>query len=594
MIRWSVRVFIVTLVSLLPMCGGGGDSGTDGTAPDPDAATDTTAEVSEKDLVEDALPPCSGSWVLEFFGVEQGMTVETGRTYPIQARMYDQATLQFVQGEPLEFELVGEGDAKLGTTQASTDANGSVEISLQTGTQAGVSYSITVSHRCAMEISLSLSTIEPDKGTFVITVEQTPELQALGSDLTVTLYLDNTIPYCAAFDYTKPTGIPVAVPSGQTAIEYTEALASSAYLITGVAVDHKGLPLGGGCTEGVFVLKDATEEVTVTLEPLDLNPVGSYDATLSGNVHSLIPETLRDPGRELYDLLDNSAETIATHILDDLAPFFPEGIPTVCNENPVDIPTEIRDSISLGLGQNFPPAPFPAIRDDSAALMADLLGDVEFTMTFTVQPKQGEGYPAKLHVTQIQLGGALPCGTDCAQLLTIPFDAFKGGEVVFEWEDVESSLTTSDLTQWALPEYQVSLRAGKLFMLTFVRTVLPAYGLSDSIEELLKPLYNCTSLVSGISFQTTTCLNKNVQFFVDSCNQAINDIRLQFYTAFGGLLAEQMLEGVFSGTMNDPNNDLKAESMEGTFKGNFVLETGGTPTSQATFEWPFAADKVVN
>lgn len=593
MIRWSAQMLMVTLLSLLPMCGGD-DAGKDVTAPDPDSIGDVSTDVPGQDVVEDTLPPCSGSWVLEFFGVEEGMTVETGRTYPIQARLYDQATLQFIQGEPLEFELVGEGDAQLVATQAVTDANGSVEIGLQTGTQANVGYTIKVSHRCATAISLSLSTIEPDKGTFVITVEQTPELQALNSNLTVTLYLDNTIPYCAAFDYTKPTGIPVAVPAGQTVIEYKEALASSAYLVTGVAVDNKGLPVGGGCTEGVFVLKDRTEEVTVTLEPLDLNPVGNYDATLSGNVHILIPETLRDPGKELYDLLDNSAETIATHILDDLAPFFPDGIPTVCNENPVDIPKEIRDSITLGLGQDFPPAPFPAIRDDSAALMADLLGDVEFTITFTVQPKQGEGYPAKLHITQIQLGGALPCGTECAQLLTIPFDAFTGGEVVFEWEDVESTLTTSNLTQWALPEYQVSLRAGKLFMLAFVHTVLPAYGLSDSIEKLLKPLYNCTSLVSGISFVTTTCLNKNLQFFVDSCNQAINDIRLQFYTVFGGLLAEQMLEGVFSGTMNDPNNDLKAESLEGTFKGDFVLETGGTPTSQATFEWPFAADKVVN
>ncbi len=593
--RRSTLLLVVLSLTTLLGCGGG-DSGSqkDAVVDPSDQSSDAANDVAPGDVQEDLLPPCSGSWVLEFFGVEDNMTVETGRTYPIQARMYDSATLQFVAGEPVTLELVGEGDAQLTTDQAVTDANGSVEIGLQTGSVENATYTIHVSHRCADKISLNLTTIAPEKGTFVITVEISPELQALASDLDVTLYLDNTIPYCGAFDFTKPTGVAVAVPAGQSVVEFKDALSSSTYLISAVGIDTKGLPIGGGCTEGVFVLKDRTEEVTVTLFPLDLNPVGNYDGTLTGDVFSLIPEPLRDPGKELHDLLKNSPDTIAQHILDDLAPYFPEGLPTTCNENPVDIPKEIKDSIAMGLGQNFPPAPFPAIRDDSAALLQAMLGDVNFTVTFTVQPKQGTEYPAKLHITQIQLAGDLPCGNDCKELLTIPFDAFTGGEVVFEWEDVESTLTTSNLEQWALPEYQVSLRPGKLFLLAFVHTVLPAYGLTDSIQDLLGPLYNCTSLVSGISFVTTTCLNKNVQFFVDSCAQAVADIRLEFYDRFGGLLAEQMLEGVFSGTMNDPNNDLKAESLDGGFSGSFILETGGVPASQGTFDWDFTAAKAAN
>ncbi|GEM_PF-5884613 len=594
MIR-SARFAVIAALFLLAFACGGGDSGSGG---DKDAAPQDLGQDGEEGEIavdtqeEDTAPPCPTTWVLEFMGVEDGMTVEATRSYTIQARIYDSKELTFIADQVVEFAVTGDGDGALEQTEAMTDEYGTAQVQFNAGTSEQATYKITASNRCTEDVTITLNSVAPEQGTFVVTIEVSPELTAISPDLQITLYMDNSMPMCGGFNFIEPTGVPVPVAEGQTVVEYDDALASSAYLVVGRAVDGKGMPVGGGCVEGVFVLPDRTQEVALLLEPLDFNPVGSYDATVTADVTALVPEALRDPGAELHAVLEDAPEIIAQRIIDELLPYFPEGLPTVCNENEVDIPKEITDSVKMGLGQSFPPAPFPAMAQGSAAILAQALASAKLNMNMTVQPKQADGrYPTKLHLFEVVMSATLPCGAECSDLLTIPFDKFKGGEVLLDWNDVESFMTTSNMEEWALPEYEVSLRPGKLFMLAFLTMVLPAYGLPDSVDEAIGPLFNCSSLVAGISFQTVTCLNKNLQFLSDACQMAVTDIRLEYFNRFSSLLAEQMIKGTFGGQMLDANNDLKADSLSGNLTGEFVLTSGGTPTSMGNVSWPISAKK---
>ncbi len=139
-------------------------------------------------------------------------------------------------------------------------------------------------------------------------------------------------------------------------------------------------------------------------------------------------------------------------------------------------------------------------------------------------------------------------------------------------------VATFDIDEW-------TLRPGKFFLFAFLNIVLPAYGIPASVNDYAVELFACNQLISQISFQTITCINKSQNALLDSCNVAKNNMWVVFYESFAAMTAEQHLVTSAQLDMVDTDNDLAAEELSGALTGTFV----SAGTDSGSFDFTFDA-----
>ncbi len=367
------RVVLGLVGVVLIGCGGGDGDKSSGD----DVVADGLGEVATVDVQEpeEIAPQCpSSSWVMEFFGINDGMTIETGETMLLQARIFDSVLGETVEGAEVSFTLSGDGNAELLETTALTSELGVAAVSFSTGSDLGVVYTVEASSPCTDDQSVTLSTVAPEQGSFMITYSLSTELTETWEQLTVVAYADNTVPLCGAVDYTKPGSQGVELPAGESTIEFTQIQANAAYVVFGVAYNPEGVPVGGGCTEGVSVLPDMTTDTDVAIESLAMNPAGGYDLTVQVAAKELMAMQWLDAGAVIEQLIDESGQTIGKKVIDDILIFFPDGPPD-CGE--FDALADIQASIDAGL-ENLDSANIDWLAANADQWLATLTANVIF------------------------------------------------------------------------------------------------------------------------------------------------------------------------------------------------------------------------
>ncbi len=420
--------YLMALVLVLALGACGSSGGDDPSDNDTQSRSDVTGsdiqaqDVPKVDQVEEdeVQKECSPNLVIEFFGIQDGQTLDTTKNYPIQARIYNTQTQEMVQGETITFVAEGDGDGSFTEGEAVTNEYGVATVEFVAGETVDATYTLTAGNWCAGDVSIQVSTVPPEQGSITINVAVDADLTAKWPDLKLTVYLNNTIPMCGAFDYTKPTGASKQLSNGATFVEFPDAMANTGYVAAVVALNKQGLPVGGGCTESVMVLPDKAIEVDVQVGALSLNPVGNYEVTIHADMTSLLSNDWVDAGSTFQTLFEDAGNVIGQKIIDDLLIYFPEGFPEECG----DVSAEIKGSIIIGLGTSYPPAEMDSVGAGGNALLEQLLSDVTLTGTMDVQ-KQNDGpnWNASLHIQSIAFKGPLPCDT-CDELLTFTADVF--------------------------------------------------------------------------------------------------------------------------------------------------------------------------
>lgn len=545
---------------------------------------DATLEDAGLEDGVDTLVPCSDNWVMEFFGIEDGTSLEIGETYVIQARIYNAGTGAMVSGETVTFALEGSGDAEFQTASGVTNEYGVAQAMLSSGSTAGTDYVVTIAHRCLDDQSITLHAVAPEYGTIIVRVTVAEDVTAAWPGLSLNLYMTNLISMCGGFDFTSPTGGSMPVPTDGMTVQVDDALASVGYIAAVVATNAQGLPVGGGCTESIVVLADRTVEVDVHVESLNLDPVGQFDVTVEADIHQLLGEAWSNAGAQFAGLFADAGDLIADKVLEDLLIYFPDGFPEACG----DVSMEIRGSILLGFGANFPPPLAGELGGAADALMVDLLDHVSLVGTLDFQETEtGDAYDGKLAVTGIELDASLPCGGECVDLLAVGNDVFNFGEVKLDLEDATFLATPDGFEEIGFDIPTWTVRPGKLFLYVFTNIVMPAYGAPASLDDYLQESFVCQNIMAQISYDTVTCLNKPQQSFVDSCNAAVGQMWADFYNRFPTYLEEQYLEASATLTLSDGNSDLAADALEGTLTGTWF--TSGNPGN--TFSFTLSAQK---
>lgn len=578
-------VLLGLVVTLMAGCGG---TGGEDNPPVDARSEDSGPDLAAPDLgePEDVKPICpSSSWVMEIFGIADGMTIETGETMVLQARIYDSVMGVTVAGAEVTFSLGGDGDAMLLETAAVTSDLGVASVNFDTGTKPGVEYTVKVANPCTAEASVTLTTVAPEQGSFLITYTLSQELTSTWEQLKVVAYASNSIPLCGAVSYTNPGSQGVELPAGESTVELTQIQANAAYVVFGVAYNADGVPVGGGCADKISVMPDKTTEAEVVIESLAMNPVGGYDLTVQVPAADLMAAKWVDAGAVAEQIVAQSGQTIGQKVLDDILIYFPEGLPD-CGE--VDAAQDIQASVDAGL-ESIDSGNIDWLAAHADSWLSTLAANVVFKGKLMVE-ETGESqiWSGTWTIESMEFAGPIPCSSgDCGGMLLFLPETFGLGDVHIDLDQEIFQLVATGFADLDVETIELPIAPGKLVLFAFDNIVLKELGLPNEVAELFKATFNCSALMAAVSAQTIACINKPQSQLIESCDAAVAGMATQFYGTLSAFTAQQHLASGGKLVSQDPDNDLNVDSLSGNLEGDFVL--GGA--TEATFILPFEAVK---
>jgi hypothetical protein len=567
-IAWALAA---ALNLALAACGGGGGSSGDvgGDASEEVRDADSRAEDAAPDSEPDSGPVCSGNLVLEFFGIEDGMGLETGTTLLVQARIYDSVLALPVGGLEVTFELTGSGDALLLSALAITSDQGVAAVEMSTGSVQGAEYDLAISSPCTGKVGIALHTVAPGQGSVIVHLQVAPNLTALFPVLQLEVYSSFVLPLCAAVDFNAPAGAPVKLPAGALDVELPGIKANAAHVVFGVARNSDGIVVGGGCAEGVVVLPDKTVEVDVLVEPLSLKPATAYSVELSADLVSAAGTNWVDAGKALADVVAGAPVAVGTRVVEDLEVWFPEGFPAEC----ADADEQIQGLVDAGFG-GVDTSVVDWIAAEADPMMKGLLQDVVLSGKLMVGSGElPQAYELLFTCEKLAYSGKARCRTaGCGVGTEVMADQFSLGDVKLALGQHVLTMVTDGFDSLVFPQVELTFEPGRLVLSAFTHVVLPAAGQSMALDDLFGGMYDCDKVFSGMTPQLIACLNKSPTQLAESCDSAVAEMKMDFYSKLGLLTGQQVTVASGTGQSFDDDADLEADRLEGQLSGSWTSD----------------------
>lgn len=562
---------LVTIIALIGIaalagCGGGGSGAGDTLVSADSEGKDAAAEdVGLPDIQEEMKKSCSDNLVIEVFGLLEGVTLETGKEYTVQARIYDSFFKKEVPGENVVFSLVGAGDAQLLSTEAVTNEFGVAAVQLATGEISGVDYTLSVANECAGAASLTFMTGEPQQGDLVVHVTLSQEVIDMGETISLEVYLDQYSTLCAAADFADPKGALTPIPDGADTVTLTDVLSGPSYIVVVIGVDAVGQHVAAGCQEGINVAPDMTAETTVTLNPISIAPQGFYDVSFPVAFKDLLQGKWVDPAQLLETMTANLAGDISEAINQDLLPWYEEGIPEDCGAALAQIESDVAGALA-----GLPDAKVTKLAQDSNALLESLLESVTINAELQLDPA-GDPWAcnATLDVKSAKFAGQPECAPGCTDYT---HDLFDLGEVHLQVSEAQFEFTAQGADGFIMNQFQLALSPGRFLLFAFVNIAMPEAGLDNSVDKMFNSLVDCEQLVKDIDETTMACLKFHAAQ-VDpqkSCENVMKELKTRFYAEFAPLTAPQHLQTSGNGKILDDDKDMKADGLDGLLVGDYM------------------------
>ena len=560
--RWLVSASILMLALY------GGCAGADG----PPAGDSVQGDVGNQDLsgadvTEDFVPvgECTAELVMELFNGASPLQLEVDRDYDIQARIYDPVTGDTPKGHEVVFALTGDGDAGILQSSAVTDEFGVATVELTSGTQAPVTYDLTIDTGCAPSIQVVLEVQAHATGSILLSFSLSGDIEDPGKVDSFTVYVSQQSLLCAAADPTSP-GQDMAehtVGADDTQLLIEDAVAGPGYTIMVIGYDTSDLPVGAGCTEGINVFAGKETTAEVTLGPLQISPAGSYQLTMTPDFGALTAGHAPGWSMALEAGLTEAPGDVKTAVLDGILAWMDGGVlPEQCD----DVSVEIDESVDEWVSGNMPPS-WAWGPGDLAAPLEDLLTDPVFGASLSIEGGAfGADCVATLDIKSLELLG--PTGANL-----FLEDDFEEGEVWLKADDSEATCQVTPANELLIEEFDLHINPGRLLLFAFVNVVLPGFADgATSMVDLFTGHFDCAAMLSGVQQSTLTCINRPMGELVEDCDEAV-------YAALGEYLAlaavvggEQVLVVSGAAEMTDDDKDLDADALIGELTGAWVLE----------------------
>ena len=536
----------------------------------------------EEDLRCVLIPSVGGD---VFVGVESAVQ--------IGAYQYSIETGLPMAEERLRFVIVEEESVagRLSSENVRSNADGLAAVRLSAGATSG-NIKVRVFSPCANSIDIDVEVLELPTGNLRVGFNYPFRDLYDVAPIDVRLYIADEIRCSEITRGEVPPGEILGAEARDTSATHTfESLpVDQEFTVLATGRGEHGERAAHGCADSVFVRDGRTNDLTVDLFLIPLDPVGDYDVLShwdfreaiaeSGEVGRMIVDILdifEDPGRGLLDFLMDLIEDFVGGIISFAIDFF------------LDI-TGLDDVIADAINGIIESSPFLSdivtIGRDLRAIIAELEVIEELNIG-----KLGSDYEVfgVDRWTGLALYWRLGCeeedGPDCGRI-PIELDTVDLGLLRGDWTGRVVGYDRLDIDR-----HPIDFEYGRLILYVLEYLVLPAITGDDppvTLSDLMSSIINCDGLGDWIAGGDGDCrcalgaciCDDDIEGF---CEDFISLVFGPFFRGFvEGLSFDAVLDIRGSGTLVNVDENLQVDAITGgDYIGNMYI--GDSPT-------PFIAD----
>ncbi len=583
----SLRLF-VSFALALSVTAGCGDEKVVAIGGGPgDVASDTSA------LPDGYVNPTpSGRELIVLHDASQPLQVRVSMNQLLRVKLVDYGVGGPAVGAMVRFALrptnpAVTGDASLSALTANTDASGIAAVTFRANSTGDVSYTVDVSVDNAAPVSFDVFVANAPRGTLSVDLKYEGPISV--KNLHVRLASGQYT--CTQFNPVRPStdilGEKTLLGLGGSEVSWPNLPEAQRFTVFATAESTEGHLAAAGCLDGVVIVPNQDNRVTLTLFMLSLNPTGTYDSTSVFDFTGAIPGELGDLVDEIALLFESPGEFLIERIKDLAAAYVGQLITNAVFGLFEDQVAEVIDDWMFNES--------PYWLQDIWTIGQDLfqiVNNLELPATLQISKLTNEYYVQGVLlwdgvVLYWRLGCAEEWESDydpnCGRN-EFSLDAFTDTE--FPMDIIEGRFTASvtDFNQLDVDNHVIKLNYGKLILFALNEMVLPALTGEHNITDAVLSFVDCAAIADGIYFTGLSTIGideSDIEWF---CESGIELITRPVSLILSGLAIDSQMRMSGHAVLTDDNDDLNVDHVEdGQFIGNF--ESNGAAGEQFTGSW---------
>jgi len=506
--------------------------------------------------------------------------------------LFSTSTGEPVPDETVEFEISGDGAARLNARSAFTDLGGLARIGFDAGDSAS-NYTVTASHPGALsQVAFTVTVLDLPVGNIAVSVSHPAAGLYDVSPINVRLFprADMRCDFLEPGEYPAEYFAQADLTSTSEEAVFENLLAEQAFTVIATGFGAIGEIAAQGCMDDVFVREGETRNVEIVLTLLPLNPQGEYDVESFWDFTEALLET-GAVGQIIVDILDlfeNPGEQIVDYMIDAIGYFIGGWVTDV---------VEIFLSIT---------------RLDR--LIEDAINDL-INSSSALRQFFSLGCDLRRIVTRLQILSILSIGKLGSDFEVFGIDTWIGlgvcdftpdpdfvvgecdeapdcGRIQITIEDGSLGLLRGDWTgrvlsynNLSIDRHPVDFNYGRLILFVLETFLFPAITGDPApvtLEDVFSDIVNCDGFASFITGSdgeicVIGCIeHSDIEGF---CEGAISLVFGTLFESFVGALSfDSVMEMRGSATLVNDDTDLEVELLEdGEYTGTISIGSDGSP-----------------
>lgn len=574
-----------------------------GGGPPPDAGFDATADTGAPgaDGPETSQPPVDtgpgpvageGREIVLLHDTSAPTQVTITQNLLIQAKVVDYAQSGPAAGVPVFYEIIendGGGDATLTTAQAYTDDSGVVGVTFRANLVSNVHYKVQLSADQAQPVALEIFVVDTPKGD--IEVELNYEGPISVKNVHVRLFEGGYT--CGQFNAVNvpegPLGEKTLLGIGAgSSVEFKDLPEAKKFTVVATAQSPSGSLAAAGCLDGIVVLPEQSNKVTLTMYLLVLNPAGFYDAVtvfdftgaIPGQVGDIIDEVVllfNDPGKFLINQVKNLVSAYIGDLITDVA--F-----SLFEDELADIITDWMLNESPDWLQNI----FTVGQD-----LTQVINNLELRADLLISKLSNDYYvQGVMYWDSIVLYWKLGCAEEgepgydptCGQYI-FGLEDFASTE--FPMDIIEGKFTgfIHDFDKLDIDNFPIKINYGKIILFVLNEMLLPAITGENNLTDAILSFVNCGSIASFFSNGVLDAIGVSEGDIEEFCIDGVTLITKPISLILGNLALDSQMRLSGKAVMVDDDNDLKVDHIiDGEFSGTIEVDGQEGPQFKGTWD----------
>lgn len=571
---------------------GGGpldDVGVDTIQPDgfqPDASTDGTTP-------DGTVNPGLGREILLLHDTTNTQQLIITEQLLVRAKVIDYAAGGPAVNTLVQYEVIDEtggGDANLTSSQAWTNDNGEVGVTFRANFAADISYRIRISTEGATPVELSLRVVAQPTGDIRVNLQyegpiaiKNVHLRLMPANYTCGQFKATNVP-------TEPIGEKTLLGlsgAGADSVVFDGLPADQKFTIVATAQSPTGSLAAAGCLDGVLVVGEQENTVTMTMYLLVLNPAGWYDANnvfdftgaIPGELGVLIDEIVllfNDPGQFLINRVKDVVSAFIGELITDIAfGLFEDALSDIITDWMLNqSPAWLQDIFTIGQD------------------LTQIVNNLHMQATLVISKLSNDYYvQGIMYWTGIKLYWKLGCPAEGEagydpECGANTFDISDFTNTDFPMDIVEGKFTglIHDFDRLDVDNHSIKINYGKLIIFVLNEIILPALTGEDNLTDAIISFVNCGSIAATFSNGILDAIGVSESDIEGFCVDAITFIAKPVELILGSLALDSQLRLTGAGILVDSNDDLIVDQIiDGTYLGH--IEVDGTEGPQFDGTW---------